>query len=172
MKRVLFGLLILCAACSTKIAPPRDALMSVAGAGSQCVVTLEGQRFVTQQLASKGLEKRLKALRAQAVLVTFQPDVPYRCIGYSIITLQHENVQFRIPQLSGPSPTAPDWDALHRLARNCGLNEDSLTFTQEHGEYEVSIPSSATRAQSDCVGHALPQDFATKFGISVPMRSQ
>ncbi len=73
--------------------------MTVAAKGNECLVTLDGQQFVTQRLESAALLERLARIRHHTVLLEFMLDAPYRCVGSAIITLQRAKVTFRAPQI-------------------------------------------------------------------------
>ena len=88
-----------CAAKPTSTAAPAEVLMTTSAQGDECLLTLGKQQFLTQRLESAALAKQLNRLRGQTVLLQFLNDVPYRCIGSAIITLQRGNAKFRAPQI-------------------------------------------------------------------------
>jgi hypothetical protein len=73
--------------------------MTTSAQGDECLLTLGKQQYVTERLESAALAKRLHTLRGQTVLLQFSKDVPYRCIGSAILTLQRGNAKFRAPQI-------------------------------------------------------------------------
>ena len=100
MKRALLTLLVCCSACARKPEGRADALLMMTGAqGDECVLTLDGQSFVTKRLESDALTARLRQLGRRKVVVQIPHDAPYRCVGSAIITLQRANANFRVPQL-------------------------------------------------------------------------
>jgi hypothetical protein len=102
MKRLTFALLPLLLACAGKTAPPSapvELLMTTERHGEECLVTLAGQRFVTVELNSAALLRRLRSLEGQAVLLRFGDDAPYRCVGSAVFMLQRAKARFRAPQI-------------------------------------------------------------------------
>jgi hypothetical protein len=69
------------------------------GHGSECLLTLGGEPFVTERLESAALLKRLRTMRGHTIVLQISADAPYRCIGSAIITLQRAKVKFRTPHL-------------------------------------------------------------------------
>lgn len=101
MKRTLIPVLACCSACGTPEAPiaPAELVMTTAGHGSECIIMIGGQSFVTKGLESVALAAHLRRVRPQTVTLQFVADAPYRCIGSAIIMLQRAKVKHRVPQL-------------------------------------------------------------------------
>ncbi len=88
-----------CAAERKAKAVPAEALMTTSAQGDECLLTLGKQPFLTVGLESAPLAKQLHRLKGQTVLLRFSKDVPYRCIGSAIITLQQAKAKFRAPDI-------------------------------------------------------------------------
>lgn len=73
--------------------------MIVARHGEECLLTFDGEQFVTRRLESVKLLQRLHQIRGRKVVLKFVGDAPYRCVGSAIITLQQAKVRFRAPQI-------------------------------------------------------------------------
>jgi hypothetical protein len=76
-----------------------ELVMTTAAHGDECLVTLDGQTFVTLRLESDALTSRLRQLGRRKVVLQAPSDTPYRCIGSAIIILQRANANFRVPRL-------------------------------------------------------------------------
>ena len=100
MKRAFLAILLMCSACAAKPqAPSAELVMTTEGKGTECILTLDGQQFVTEHLESAALQDRLRQLRGRKVVLQTLGDTPYRCIGSAIIMLQGVKATFRVPQL-------------------------------------------------------------------------
>ncbi len=103
MKGPLFALLLLTmTGCSgERLGPlPRSEIdLTVAPIGDECLLSIMGQRFVTQRLVSADFSRLLASLRHRLIVLRFEEDTPYRCIGGAIIQLQRSRARFRAPQI-------------------------------------------------------------------------
>lgn len=75
-----------------------EVAMTTARHGDECLVTVGGEEFQLPQQDSI-LVKHLRALRDRAIVLKFEGDTPYRCIGSAILALQKVDAKFRVPQL-------------------------------------------------------------------------
>ena len=104
MKRWFALFLLLSTACADTIRHPSrgsEILVTTERDGDECVVTVAGERFLTVRLENAQLLKRLRSLGAQPMLLRFDDDTPYRCVGSAIFTLQRARAKFRVPQIPG-----------------------------------------------------------------------
>ena len=106
MKRILVSYVIACAGCASMPRPivePTELLMTVAGHGTECLVTLGHEQFVTSRLESDALKERLRSLQGHTILLQILRDAPYRCVGSAIIMIQGAGMRFRAPQIPSTS---------------------------------------------------------------------
>ena len=72
--------------------------MTTARHEDECLVTVGADEFQLAQQDSS-LVEHLRGLRDRAIVLTFEGDTPYRCIGSAILALQKADTKFRVPQL-------------------------------------------------------------------------
>jgi hypothetical protein len=65
----------------------------------ECLLTIDGEQFVTERLESTQLLQHLQKARGRKVALWFVGYSPYRCVGSAIIALQRAKVRFRVPQI-------------------------------------------------------------------------
>ena len=101
VKRIPAILALACAGCTPQSSSTTatETTMTVTAHGSECLITLGGQKFVTNRLESTALLKRLQGPPGDTIQLQFLADPPYRCIGFAIATLQRAKVKFIAPQI-------------------------------------------------------------------------
>lgn len=103
MKRTLLALLLLPLGCAEKATPPArtvvEVVMTTERQGEECLLTLGEQSFLTKRLDSAALLQRLRNLKGRPILLRFDNDAPYRCVGAAIFMLQRARAAFRAPQI-------------------------------------------------------------------------
>ena len=73
--------------------------MTAARQGDECLIVVDQQQFLTERLESAALLEHLRSLGGRSILLRYETDTPYRCIGSAIFMLQRASATFRVPQM-------------------------------------------------------------------------
>lgn len=100
MRLLPLTLLFLCVGCvGAPNAKKPEIIMTTIRHGNECLVTVGEQQFLTERLESAALAAHLHSLKGRNVLLRFDDDTPYRCIGSAVFALQRADVRIRAPQI-------------------------------------------------------------------------
>ena len=73
--------------------------MTTTRQGDECLIVVDQQQFLTERFESAALLEHLRSLGGRSILLRYESDTPYRCVGSAIFMLQRADETFRVPQM-------------------------------------------------------------------------